>query len=840
MLSVLALIGLLVVGLAPVATAQDDPGPRRGGRAGMRSGGERPNRGGEKDNGIKPYDEVITDEAKTDPGLFLVHRLDEKVFYELPVNLINRDMLWVTQIAKTQSGFGYGGTGVGNRVVRWELRDEKVLLRDVKYRIRTSDEDDSVARAVEATSLHPIIRVFDVKAWGKDKAPVIDVTGLFTDDIREFSPAQRLNASGVDSSRTFLEETKSFPENIETKVLKTFRLSAQTRQQATPFPRRGERRDRTQSAVTVLLHYSMVLLPEKPMQPRVHDDRVGFFTVRFEDYGTDEHQVKNVRYITRWRMEPSDPEAEVCDPVKPIVFHVGRGVPDKWRPYVHQGIEMWQPAFEAAGFSNAIIAKDAPSEREDPDWDAEDARYSSIRWLPSTTENAMGPHVHDPRSGEILESDIIMYHNILKLCRDWYFVQASPCDERAQKLPLPDELLGELLAYVVAHEVGHTLGFPHNMKASSSYTVEQLRDPEFTAKYGTEASIMDYGRFNYVAQPGDGAALIPTIGPYDFFAVEWGYRRFAGADTPKKEKPLLAEIVARQIDDPMLLFGDPNPSVDPTQQTEDLGSDPILATEMGLQNIDRVLGYLVEATSQEGENYEKLQNMYGEVIDQRNRELGHVVNVVAGVVRTNFWYGDADRIYAPLPADEQRAAVAFLHQHAFQTPRGLIEPDIVARLEPNGAADRIVASQKRLLRSLLSETRIKRLAELTEQVPDDAYPPIEMLEDLRAGIFNELEDYPVTVDLYRRNLQRAYVELLADAVKQTEPQSDLPALARGQLENILAAAAASLERETDETTQVHLKDLEARIGQILEGRFAPAAQPAAAQASRFGRQQEDE
>jgi len=828
---VAALAGLLVTSSV---VGQDRPRRRGGGRRPAAAEG-RADKESSRDD-IKPYDEVITDEATTDAGLFLVHRLDDKILYELSPTMLDREMLWVTQIERTQAGFGYGGTSVGNRVVVWEQRGEKILLRDVKYEIRTPDREDALRHAVEASAMRPIIRAFPIKAWGKDKSAVIDVTDLFTGDITEFSAARRLNASGVDGSRTFVEEVKSFPENIETKVLKTYKLSAQSRPTSQNAPRRrrgGERRDPTQSAVTVLMHYSMVLLPEKPMASRRHDDRVGFFSVRFDEFATDEHEVESVRYITRWRLEKKDLAAEVSDPVKPIVFHVGRGVPDKWRPYVHRGIQMWQPAFEAAGFSNAIISKDAPSKREDPDWDAEDARISSIRWLPSSTENAMGPHVHDPRSGEILESDIIVYHNILKLCRDWYFVQASPNDERAQTLPLPDDLLGEALAYVIAHEVGHTLGFPHNMKASSSYTVAQLRDPEFTAKYGTEASIMDYGRFNYVAQPGDGAALIPIIGPYDFFAVEWGYRSFPDATSADAEREHLAAIVARQKEDVMLLFGDPD-SIDPSQQTEDLSGEPILATELGLSNLDRVLGYLVEATCREDDNYDLLRNMYQQVLGQRGREIGHVVNIIGGVRRENFWYGDADRIYHPIDADTQREAVAFINAMAFRTPASLVDPEILRSLEPSGAPDRIVAQQKRLLRSMMSETRIERMAELAEEVPGDAYRPGERMEDVRQGIWSELEGYPVAIDVYRRNLQRAHVEVLTAAVRQENPKSDLPALGRRQLESIAREIRECAGKDMDETSRAHLDDTLARITQTLEGRPSGESAPAATPFARGG------
>ncbi len=791
----LPLVCLLTV-LTPLATAQ------RGERASEGSGKSAASR-----DDVKPYDDVVPESATSHRGLFLVHEVDDKLFYELPTGTLEQDMLWVSHIAATQAGHGYGGTPSGRRVVRWELRGEKVLLRDVKYSIR-AEGDDSVRNAVEATSVAPILATFPVAAWGKDKAPVIEVTDFFVGDPDEFSPKGRLNATSFDAKRSFLEEVKAFPSNVEVKVLKTFKLSSD------PSATRG-RRGGGGGSLTVLQHHSMVKLPDELMAPRVRDDRVGWFSVSFEDYASEEHEVEEVSYIARWRLEKKDPSAAVSEPVKPIVFHVGRGVPDKWRPWVHKGIEYWQPAFEAAGFKNAIVAKDAPSKREDPDWDPEDARYSSIRWLPSTVENAMGPHVNDPRTGEILESDILVYHNVLKLCRDWYFVQASPNDERAQQLPLPDELLGELLAYVIAHEVGHTLGFPHNMKASSSFSVEQLRDADFTAKNGVEASIMDYGRFNYVAQPGDGARLIPLIGPYDFFAVDWGYRQYE--DEAAEEAGLSARI-AKQVDNPVLRFGGSNSSEDPSQQTEDLGSDPVAATAMGLANLDRVAGFLIAATCKEGEDYDLLRNMYDQIHGQRDRELRHVANVVGGFFRTNLFFGDAERMWEPLSAERQRAAMAFLREHGFSTPAALVDPTLLLRLETNGAADRLVRGQQSLMRTLLSETRVKRMAEQEAREPTGAYAPVEMVRDLSEAAWQTLLDGPAELDLYARNLQRAHAQLLMDALGEGAPTSDLPSLARGELEWILGLARERAGQGADETTQRHLQDVISRVEQRLDPR----------------------
>jgi hypothetical protein len=766
-----------------------------------------------KESKVKPYDDVITPETKSDNGLFMVHRLDERILYEIPADALGKEMLWVTQIEKTGAGTGYGGSPAGDRVVRWEQRGDDILLRDVTFDIR-ADTKDPIKDAVQASSVEPIIAVLPVKAYGKDKAPVIDVTELFVNDTPEFGVGRRLGGGGNDPRKTFIEQVKSFPENIESKITMTFRRGGGGLGMGLPVPR-GMGGGAPGGNVTVLVHHSMIKLPEEPMKPRKYDERVGFFTESFQDYGDiKNHQVENVKYITRWRLEKKDPSADISEPKKPILFYICREVPDRYRAAIKKGVELWQPAFEKAGFKNAILAKDAPTAREDQDWDAEDARYSTIRWLPSTIENAMGPHVHDPRTGEILESDILMYHNILKLTRDWYFIQASPNDPRAQTLPMPDDLIGELITYVVAHEVGHTLGFPHNMKASSSFTVAQLRDPKFTAENGTEASIMDYGRFNYVAQPGDGARLIPTIGPYDKFAVEWGYKTFPDARTFEQEKVKLDEIASRQIKDPMLRFGDPN-GVDPSSQTEDLGSDAVAASGLGLKNLDRVAEYLVKATTKKGDDYELLQNMYSHLVGQRNAELSHVVATIGGSVETNLWFGDADRRYSPVPGDKQKEAIAFLNANAFQTPASLIRPDILDRLEANGVADRILSAQSMLLQRLINDARSKRMAEQTAREPKTAYSPLAMLTDLRKGIWSELKGDPIDIDLYRRNLQRAHLDILINQVGRDVPSSDLPALTRAELIALLDEISNLPQVKMTPSSLIHLQDVKFRISQAL-------------------------
>ena len=694
---------------------------------------------------------------------------------------------------------------VGDRVVRWELHGDQVLLRDVRYNIR-ADTSDPIAQAVKESNLAPIIRAFEVKAYGKDKAPVIDVTDLFKKEVPEFSARNALGAGGMDSERSFIEEFKVFPRNINVRVLASFAPKKQGGGSGDDGPE--------SSGITALLCHSMVKLPETQMKARRFDSRVGFFTESFTDYSDrNENDAETVQYILRWRLEKKNPEAKVSEPVKPIVFYVSREVPEKWKSYVKAGIEDWEPAFEAAGFSNAIVGKYAPDPREDPDWDVEDARISSIRWLPAEIENAFGPQVHDPRSGEILSADVRMYHNIQKLVRDWYFVQASPCDARAQSLPLPDDLEGELIRFVVAHEVGHSLGFPHNMKASSSYSIEQLRNPAWTKKNGTAPSIMDYARYNYVAQPGDGAGLMPKVGPYDYFAVNWGYREFPkGSD----EKAELEKIVKVQINEPMYRFGGPNPQVDSTQQTEDLGSNAVEATRLGLRNLERVAGYLVKATSKPGKDYELLSDEYGALLAQWSREMGHVANVVGGVEEINLYYGDASRRFFPNPAEYEQQAVTFLLEHALSTPATFTGEDVVNRLTAEGTAQRVLSAQSGVLRSLVSRQRIDRLSEIEQSATNATYPAAKLFSDLREGLFRELGGKPAEIDLYRRNLQRAYVDLLAANLKTPEANSDLPAYCRTDLEAIRALIRKADDSRSKPVVEMHLRDLTARITRALD------------------------
>jgi hypothetical protein len=797
--------------------AQDPPAaaPQGGGR-------------GQTPGEPRPYDQVITKEAKSDPGIFTVHRIRERVFYEIPQNELEKEFLWVTQIAKTTLGAGYGGQALGNRVVRWNRLNNRIFLRAISYDVVASD-GDPIARAVDAANTDTIIMAFDIAAIGKNGSVVIDVSRLFTTDVPEFSARTRLRARGMDPQRSYLEKVVSFPENIEVDATHTYTAPTDGAGGGPP-DQPGAAPTMRGGTATVVLHFSMVKLPDKPMMPRLFDDRVGYFSVRMLDYSQDEHRSPERRYVARYRLEKKDPDAAISEPVKPIVYWIDSATPLKWRPYVKKGIEAWQIAFEEAGFKNAIIGKQAPTPEEDPEWSPEDARYSVIRWLPSTTENASGPHIHDPRTGEILEADIQMHHNVMNLIRDWYFIQVGPLDPRAKVLPLPDDLMGDLLTYVVAHEVGHTIGFQHNMKASSTYPAEKVRDKEWVKTMGHTPTLMDYSRFNYVAQPEDGidpADLIPRIGPYDKWATMWGYKPIPTAKTSDQEKPVLNSWIRAQDSTPWLRFSTEGAAgADPGELTEAVGdANAVWSTGFAVKNLHRVGDMLLSATStQEGEPYKDLEELHGRLMQQWSREMNHVANIVGGFNSQTKHIGQDGVIFNIIPKERQAEAVRFLNDNAFKAPKFALDTAVLRRIEPVGSLNRIRSNQVSVLTTLLQPARLQRMIEQEALDGPAAYRPIDFLADLRRGLWMELDAVQVNIDPYRRNLQRSHLDLVAERLNGRTPvNDDQRAYYRGELRALSASVVAAIAKAANRPTRLHLEDSRDQIARILDPKFATPA-----------------
>jgi len=776
----------------------------------------------------KTYSDVITDDAVTDEGVFNVHRTDEELFFEIPDSLLGRDMLLVTRIAKVPVGFpGYSPAGVktGEQVLRWERQANKILLRTISYS-NVADDTLAISISVEANNFGPIIASFDIEVEGEDgNSVVLDVTDFYEADtpaLTGLTAEQRTEYSvrSLDRDRSFINYARSFPLNVDVRHTMTYAAGEPPAQERT-------------GTISMEMHQSMILLPEEPLTPRYADSRVGWFSVRRTNFGLAEQKAAQETFIRRWRLEPSDPQAyargELVDPVKPIVYYVDRSTPEQWRPYVKQGVEDWQAAFETAGFSNAIIALDPPSPEEDPEWSGEDARYSVVRWAANDTRNAQGPSVSDPRTGEIIESDIVWYHNHMRSYRNRLMVETGAANPLARSLDIPEVLMGETMRQVIAHEVGHALGLPHNWIASAAFPVDSLRSPTFTERYGVAASIMEYARQNYIAQPGDGVTrFVRKIGPYDHYAINWGYRALPQVETPEDERPILDEWIMARAGDPIYRFGPVGRNFSPEIQTEDMGDDPVRASGYGIANLKRVLPNLPTWTASAGEDYADLGELYGELLSRWNGYTGHVRTVVGGVYATMKSTDQAGPVYEPVPGAKQREATRFIINNVFTDVDWLNHEEILSRIEGSGAVARIQQVQAANLNGLLAPARMIRMTEAA-LVDGNAYTLMAFFEDLGAGIWTEL-DSGSPIDTFRRSLQRTHLERLAFLMEDRDAaggslagpnsanvlRSDIRPLVRAQLNALRATADAA--NSADDMTRYHLEDVVARIDNILEPR----------------------
>ena len=764
---------------------------------------------------LKKYEEVITKEAKTLPGMFAVHRVEDRVYFEIPPGLFDRLMLWQAEVAKGPAGAATNGNELASAVLRWDRRGNKVYLWKAGFAKRASGK--AVQSAVEAANMDAIVAAFPVECEGEGHSAVINATSFVlsaVQDLRMLTKTFGFGA-GVDDYRSYLSEIKAFPTNIESRSLLTIRGAALLSSDG--FNREPPR------TITALIHQSLVLLPEYPMRGRFADPRVGYFTESYDSYSDPKTWVTHKEVIARYRLEKKNPGAAASEPVKPIVFYLSHEIPEKWRPYLKKGVEDWNAAFEKAGFKNAVVCKDPPTKAENPDWDPEDARYSVLRWLAEPVQNAMGPHIHDPRSGEVISAHIVFWHDALKMAQLWYFTQCSAQDPRARTLPLPDDLTGELLRYICCHEVGHALGLRHNHRASQAYSVSQLRDPAFTATHGTVASIMSYGRFNYVCQPGDKVkCLIPVIGPYDDFAIEWGYKPIPAVKTAEEERPTLDAWASRQVGEPFLRFGgeDLTALVDPTVLTECIGNDPVEATTCGLKNLNRVMDHLVAATTTKGEDFDLLEEVYHEMLNQRQMWFRAVVKQVGGVVEYRTLGGRGEETFVRVPRDKQKAAVRFLIENAFTTPTRLLDPKVLNRFKFVGVAGDVTRQQRQLLGDLFNPARLSRLVDTELLTPDAAYPVAELVADVQDGIFSELKADAPKIDPLRRALQRAYLDTLK---REFEPEgtpargrpSELRAAARASLGSLQREIADARRKTRDPATAAHLADCYHEIETLL-------------------------
>jgi hypothetical protein len=795
--------------------------------------------------GPKPYKEIITDKAKSSQGLFVVHKVEDKHYFEISDSLFGKEIMAITRFTKVAGGGGvYGGELANQQVVKFEKGpDDKIFMRVVTV-ISVADSSQPIYKAVRNSTLDPIAFSFDIKSLGKDSSgAVIDVTEFFNGDNQAVSinpnAKKRLNLTSFQKDRSYIESIKSFPINTEVRTVKTFSASSGSGSSPSPFPSASLPAAASSGAITLETNTSFVLLPANPMQKRVNDIRVGFFAEEYTVFSDDQQKVENSDFIVRWRLEPKAEDLDkwknggLVEPQKQIIYYIDPATPKKWRPYLIQGINDWQSAFEKAGFKNAIIGKEWPE--NDSTMSLEDARFSVLRYFASDIPNAYGPNIHDPRSGEIIESHIGWYHNVMKLLHDWYMVQAAAVDPDARKMHFDDDLMGNLIRFVSSHEVGHTLGLRHNMGSSSKTPVEKLRDKKWVEANGHTASIMDYARFNYVAQPEDSiskAGLFPRIGDYDKWAIEWGYGY--GADNEDADKKNRNKLYNERIaENPRVWFGtyEYGNMADPRTQSEDLGDNAMKASEYGIKNLKRLVTQLQTWTKEEADRYDNLSEMYNQVVSQFSRYMGHVGRNIGGYYETQKTVEQEGAVYEVTPKATQKEAVAFLNTQLFTTPMWLADNNILDKIS-NPSMDQIGSLQDGVLSSILSATRLSRIV-ISSNRYSNAYAIDELFSDLKKGIWGELVSKK-KIDGYRRNLQKSYTEkmisLLGNSATTATGNSssfsisfgpdtkktDITSVVRAHLAALRSEIQAATSAMPDNMSKYHLQDVAERIKNALD------------------------
>lgn len=757
---------------------------------------------------LKPYASIITGKAHTMNGFFKVHYVEGKYYFEIPDSLFGRDVLIVNRIVKApvdkqKRKVGYPADHISDEVIRFELgKDNKLFIRQISY-LEHSADTLGMYQAVLNSNVQPIVATFPLKTVRKEgdtKNYVIEMTDQIRRDSEMFSFSNRMKddigATSMIPDASYIDTLKAFPQNIEVRTVRTFQRkppmgSAMEKMMAYYYNSTGP--------MTYELNSSLLLLPKEPMKPRLFDGRVGYFAVGYKDFDENPHGVKYKSNITRWRLEPKDEDkekylrGELVEPKKPIIIYIDPATPKKWVPYLILGVNDWQAAFEKAGFKNAIIGKEAPT--DDPTWSLEDARHSAIVYKPSDIPNASGPHVHDPRSGEILETHINWYHNVMNLLYNWYIVQAGAVDAGARKPQFDDELMGELIRFVSSHEVGHTLGLRHNFGSSATVPVEKLRDKEWVEANGHTPSIMDYARFNYVAQPEDNISrtgIFPRIGMYDKWAIEWGYRWMPQFETAEAETPYMNKwIISKLREDKRYTFGTETDRDDPRNQNEDLGDDAVLAGTYGIKNLKRIMPEIINWTKEPNEDYAKARDLYSNVVGQFSLYMGHVATNIAGIYSTPISVEQTDvKAVEYVPKEIQKKAMAFLTKELFTTPTWLMDNQLIERAGINPFSY-VFSVQSNVLKRLITTRTLDKMTNNELLNGKKAYTADEMFLDLKKSIWSDLRGGKKP-DLAQRGLQKTYVNALIQMLEKPKTSgsinaympdspSEAPAIARGQL-----------------------------------------------------------